>query len=90
MCYAIEGLSRAGFDIGGVGHLLEEPVALLERVATEAASAEDKRLTSKARYAIEYNRVLWSERAAAALSAAGYDAEAAKVRAGLTSEWRTD
>ena len=83
--YAVNALADRGLDVAGFEPLILAPVEVLEN--GRAGGAEDG-LLSAARYSIEYNRVAWSERAAAALERAGYADEARKVRAGLQSPWK--
>jgi hypothetical protein len=93
--YAVESLRGRGLSIAGFETIVDAPVEFLERLTTES----DRSITSKARYAIGYNRVAWSSRAAAALEfASGIAGQgsmskdmleiAAKVRAGLANRWR--
>jgi hypothetical protein len=83
--YAVCELADRGLDVAGLEPVLLAPVEVLERGHT---GDDEDALLSRARYAIEYNRVTWSERAAAALERAGYTDEARKVRAGLQSPWK--
>jgi len=93
--YAVESLRKRGLDVEGFGRVIDFPTEFLEAVTPESSRS----VASKARYAIEDNRVAWSERAAGSLSrAAGVFpassmtrsmVEIAKmVRAGLASPWR--
>jgi hypothetical protein len=83
--YAVNAIADRGLDIAGFEPLILAPVEVLEG-GRDAGTEEG--LLSAARYAVEYNRVTWSERAAAALEGAGYFDEAHKVRKGLQSPWK--
>jgi hypothetical protein len=80
--YAVNEIARRNLSAAGLEPILLAPVETLERGGAESY------LLSTARYAVEYNPVTWSERAAAALERAGYPTEARKVRAGLQSPWK--
>jgi hypothetical protein len=81
--YAVQALAKRGSDTAAFGELLLEPTLVLER-------REPVEGLLSARSALGYNPVAWSERAAAALDAAGFAKEARKLRAGLSSPWRKD
>lgn len=96
---AIETMRNRSLDVSGFDPILEAPVVRLETTLGSISSAQ----AYAAMYAIEYDRVAWSERAARALETAATaprtgGAEpipsgdmldvAKKVRAGLASKWR--
>jgi len=94
--YAVQGLDRKGLDVSGLDAILDAPVAYLEALA----AGGPVELADRARYAIEYNKITWTERAAAALEAADaalrargwgsageFGAVARKVLTSLKSEW---
>jgi hypothetical protein len=97
--YAIDRMHRRGLDISGLESILNAPVEALERAALTPGATG----LYEARYAVERNRILWSERAATALEAAAASASrkergallaaARRVRAGIggagTGEWDT-
>jgi hypothetical protein len=97
--YAIDRMHRRGLDISGLESLLSAPAEALERAAMTPGATG----LYEARYAIERNRIVWSERAAKALESAAATAAprergallaaARRVRAGIggsaTGEWDT-
>jgi hypothetical protein len=91
--YALTVLARRGIDVAEFEPLLLAPVVALERRATPREDGQHDAVGNTAVYAIEYNPITWSERAARALENAhapgGSDPRkiAAKVRAGLADPW---
>jgi hypothetical protein len=67
--YAIERMHRNGLDISGLEPLLDAPVVELERLAREGSDA-DAGAAYRPMYAVEYNKICWSERAVTALEGA--------------------
>lgn len=85
--YAIQALAARGLVLDGLDPLVFYPVEILERRPEGDARVADE-LVSRARFAIRYNEVTWSERSATALERAGFSDEASKVRVGLKSPWK--
>jgi hypothetical protein len=94
--YALDRMHARGIDISSMESLLLAPVEALERAVETPGSID----LYEARFAIERNRIVWSERAARALEAAAAVAPASeraslaaaarRVRAGLgevEGEW---
>ena len=96
--YAVSPLVRRGFDAAGLQEVIDGPTQVL--AGLQADSRDAAQLATKARYAIEYNRITWCEDSARVLDAAadrlavalaphGEMREiAAKIRTHLASEWR--
>ena len=96
--YAVERMRRKDLDVSGFEMITLAPVVTLEGLARQ--SKPSARALYKARYAIQHNRVTWSERAAKALEEAARNAPrvhaapmravAQQIRAGIgsaDSEW---
>jgi hypothetical protein len=101
--YVVEALRRRRRDVSTLAAVVDAPVLFVERVASGAPLTEAERpLLNRAGYAIEYNRVAWSERSARALERADatldragivvggpdYGHVAKIVRAGLSDRWK--
>ncbi|MHC4548246.1 MAG: hypothetical protein ACYTEZ_05660 [Planctomycetota bacterium] len=98
--YAVERMSRKGLDVSGMEAITLAPVEALERLAQQPKPSVSALF--EARYAIQHNRITWTERAAKAMEeaarkaprahAASLRAVARQIRAGIgstDSEWVT-
>jgi hypothetical protein len=98
--YAVERMNRRKLDVSGLETVTVAPVEALERLAREPRPSA--KALFQARYAIQHNRITWTERAAKALEeaarnaprshAASMHAIAQQIRAGIgsaDSEWIT-
>ena len=96
--YSVERMRLQGLDVSGMEAVTQAPTEELERLA--AAPRKNSSKIFQLRYAIQHNKVTWSERAAKALEeaaknapkghAAALRATAQQVRAGIgspDSEW---
>ncbi len=66
--YAVATMKQRGLDVSGLDSVVTAPIEYAEKLA-RASEAERRREGSRPRYAIEYNRLAWTKRAADALDA---------------------
>lgn len=98
MVYAVQRLAQRKLDISGLEPVLERPIEVLNEMV--ANGGEDRlHLASSARYAIEYNKLMWRKRSIEALERAAtasphwrerFLVVANEVRGNLAGEWKTE